>query len=129
MPIEEVGSHGEHKVYKDTNPPEKMGYWGMVRVAGDPPSFGDIRVVLDRVVEKIKRYPEGRSIDRDELIGFLGMVREMTEPAPEGFYYCPYVPLDGEPVINPATFDPTKGIITRFGKKLMAKDALMGDNQ
>ena len=52
-------------------------------------------------------YPE------DEiLVGYKG-----TGPMDAGFMYCPYIPLQQLPTItDPATFQPRKGILTRYGK-------------
>ena len=52
-------------------------------------------------------YPE------DEImIGYKG-----TGPMDSGFVYCPYIPLQQLPTItDPSTFQPRKGILTRYGK-------------
>jgi len=52
-------------------------------------------------------YPE------DEiLIGYKG-----GSPMDAGFMYCPYIPLQMLPTItDPETFQPRKGLITRYGK-------------
>ncbi len=37
-----------------------------------------------------------------------------------GYFYCPYVPLTQTPtVLDPDSFTPRKGLITRYGKKLL----------
>ena len=37
-----------------------------------------------------------------------------------GYFYCPYVPLTQTPVVlDPESFCPKKGILTRYGKKLL----------
>lgn len=97
MALEEIGTAfgGKYKIYQDTNPgPVKMGYSGITRMAGDPPSWSIIQGVLDGTIERIKQYPADKPISRDELLGFLGMLRELTEPAPQGYFFCPYVPQD-----------------------------------
>jgi hypothetical protein len=34
-----------------------------------------------------------------------------------GFFYCPYIPLQPlDTVVDPETFQPRKGILTRYGK-------------
>ena len=48
---------------------------------------------------------------------------EFCTPEPEqlmaGYFYCPYLPLTKTPVVlDPETFSPQKGILTRYGKKL-----------
>ncbi len=56
-------------------------------------------------------YPE------DEImVGYKG-----TGPMDAGFVYCPYIPLQQLPTItDPATFQPRKGILTRYGKAAVA---------
>jgi len=37
-----------------------------------------------------------------------------------GYFYCPYVPLTQTPVVlDPDSFSPRKGLLTRYGKKLL----------
>ena len=52
-------------------------------------------------------YPE------DEIMmGYKG-----TGPMDAGYVYCPYIPLQQLPTItDPSTFQPRKGILTRYGK-------------
>lgn len=41
-----------------------------------------------------------------------------------GYFYCPYVPLTQTPtVLDPESFCPRKGILTRYGKKLLRDGA------
>lgn len=41
-----------------------------------------------------------------------------------GYFYCPYVPLTQTPtVLDPDSFTPRKGILTRYGKKLLREGA------
>jgi hypothetical protein len=41
-----------------------------------------------------------------------------------GYFYCPYVPLTQTPVVlDPDSFMPRKGIMTRYGKKLLREGA------
>jgi len=56
-------------------------------------------------------YPE------DEIfIGYKG-----TGPMDAGYMYCPYIPLQQLPTVtDPATFQPRKGILTRYGKAAVA---------
>lgn len=52
-------------------------------------------------------YPED-----EMMIGYKG-----AGPMDSGFVYCPYIPLQQLPTItDPATFQPRKGILTRYGK-------------
>jgi len=49
----------------------------------------------------------------DEIIvGYKG-----SSPMDAGFFYCPYIPLQPlDTVVDPETFQPRKGILTRYGK-------------
>lgn len=41
-----------------------------------------------------------------------------------GYFYCPYVPLTQTPtVLDPDSFTPRKGLMTRYGKKLLREGA------
>ena len=52
-------------------------------------------------------YPEG-----EILMGYKG-----SGPMDGGFVYCPYIPFQALPTItDPDTFQPRKGILTRYGK-------------
>ena len=104
MGIEQVGTTGDgkYKIYKDTSGGSpKMGYRGISRMAGDKPSFDLIRNTIDGAVQTIRGYPADKPINRDELLGFLGMLRELTEEAPGGYFYCPYNALEKEPQVLP----------------------------
>jgi hypothetical protein len=59
-------------------------------------------------------YPE------DEImIGYKG-----TGPMDAGYVYCPYIPLQQLPTItDPETFQPRKGILTRYGKAAVTPES------
>ena len=59
-------------------------------------------------------YPE------DEiLMGYKG-----SSPMDAGYVYAPYIPLQGLPkVIDPNTFQPRKGLITRYGKAAISPES------
>jgi len=59
-------------------------------------------------------YPE------DEiLMGYKG-----SSPMDAGYVYAPYIPLQGLPkVVDPATFQPRKGLITRYGKAVISPES------
>jgi hypothetical protein len=41
-----------------------------------------------------------------------------------GYFYAPYVPMTQTPVVlDPNSFNPNKGIMSRYGKKLLAEGA------
>lgn len=53
------------------------------------------------------------------LMGFKG-----DSYMDSGYFYCPYVPLTQTPtVLDPDSFTPRKGILTRYGKKLLREGA------
>ena len=59
-------------------------------------------------------YPE------DEImIGYKG-----SGPMDSGFVYCPYIPLQQLPtIVDPSTFQPRKGILTRYGKAAVSPES------
>ena len=59
-------------------------------------------------------YPE------DEiLMGYKG-----SSPMDAGYVYAPYIPLQGLPkVVDPNTFQPRKGLITRYGKAAITPES------
>jgi hypothetical protein len=59
-------------------------------------------------------YPE------DEImIGYKG-----SGPMDAGFVYCPYIPLQQLPtIVDPETFQPRKGILTRYGKAAVTPES------
>jgi hypothetical protein len=59
-------------------------------------------------------YPE------DEImIGYKG-----ASPMDSGYVYCPYIPLQQLPTItDPQTFQPRKGILTRYGKAAVTPES------
>ncbi len=59
-------------------------------------------------------FPQGQI-----LLGYKG-----DSYMDSGYYYCPYVPLTQTPVVlDPESFCPRKGILTRYGKKLLREGA------
>jgi hypothetical protein len=59
-------------------------------------------------------YPE------DEImLGYKG-----SGPMDSGFVYCPYIPLQQLPtIVDPSTFQPRKGILTRYGKAAVTPES------
>jgi hypothetical protein len=46
-----------------------------------------------------------------------------------GYFYAPYLPITKTPVVlDPANFNPTRGILTRYGKKLLNEGSTFYDN-
>jgi len=59
-------------------------------------------------------FPQGQI-----LLGYKG-----DSYMDSGYFYCPYVPLTQTPVVlDPESFCPRKGILTRYGKKLLREGA------
>jgi hypothetical protein len=59
-------------------------------------------------------YPED-----EMMIGYKG-----TGPMDAGYVYCPYIPLQQLPTItDPETFQPRKGILTRYGKAAVTPES------
>jgi hypothetical protein len=55
------------------------------------------------------------------LVGYKG-----SSFMDSGFFYCPYVPLQLTPtVLDPESFNPRKGLITRYGKVIVENGARM----
>lgn len=59
-------------------------------------------------------FPQGQL-----LMGFKG-----NSYMDSGYFYCPYVPLTSTPtVLDPEAFTPRRGLLTRYGKKLLREGA------
>ena len=59
-------------------------------------------------------YPED-----EMMVGYKG-----SGPMDAGYVYCPYIPLQQLPTItDPATFQPRKGILTRYGKAAVTPES------
>jgi len=60
-------------------------------------------------------YKDPLQGDGKLLMGYKG-----TSVLDAGYFYAPYIPITQTPVVlDPSTFQPTKGIITRYGKRLL----------
>ena len=65
-----------------------------------------------KLAGKYDLYVDPMYPDDEIMIGYKG-----TGPMDSGFVYCPYIPLQQLPTItDPSTFQPRKGILTRYGK-------------
>ena len=79
---------------------------GPTNMGGDQIQYvGKFAGKYDLIVDPM--FPE------DEIIvGYKG-----NSPMDAGFFYCPYIPLQPlDTVVDPETFQPRKGILTRYGK-------------
>jgi hypothetical protein len=69
---------------------------------------------------KIKLYKDPLFPNCKILMGFKG-----SSVLDAGFFYAPYIPLLSTPtVLDPNSFTPNKGIMTRYGKKLIEDGGL-----
>lgn len=69
---------------------------------------------------KIKLYKDPLFPNCKILLGFKG-----NSVLDSGYFYAPYIPLLSTPtVIDPNTFSPNKGVMTRYGKKLIEDGGL-----
>jgi hypothetical protein len=69
---------------------------------------------------KLKLYKDPLFPNCKILLGFKG-----NSVLDSGYFYAPYIPLLSTPtVLNPDSFTPSKGIMTRYGKKLIEDGGL-----
>jgi hypothetical protein len=69
---------------------------------------------------KLKLYKDPLFPNCKILMGFKG-----SSVLDSGYFYAPYIPLLGTPtVLDPNSFTPNKGIMTRYGKKLIEDGGL-----
>jgi hypothetical protein len=69
---------------------------------------------------KLKLYKDPLFPNCKILLGFKG-----NSVLDSGYFYAPYIPLLSTPtVLDPNTFTPNKGIMTRYGKKLIEDGGL-----
>jgi hypothetical protein len=69
---------------------------------------------------KLKLYKDPLFPNSKILMGFKG-----TSILDAGYFYAPYIPLLSTPtVMDPSSFTPNKGIMTRYGKKLIEDGGL-----
>lgn len=76
-------------------------------------SFADEHRLVDRLAQEINE-----EIDH-EIMADL-QVAANNRPTDVGYFYAPYTPLLRTPVLlNPNEFDSRRGIITRYGRRLL----------
>ncbi len=69
---------------------------------------------------KLKLYKDPLFPNCKILMGFKG-----SSVLDSGYFYAPYIPLLSTPtVLDPNSFTPNKGIMTRYGKKLIEDGGL-----
>jgi hypothetical protein len=65
-----------------------------------------------RVFGKYELFIDPMFPSDEILMGYKG-----ASPMDSGFVYCPYIPLQQLPTVtDPESFQPRKGILTRYGK-------------
>ena len=71
------------------------------------------------VANRYRLYKDPLFPNNQILMGYKG-----DSYMDSGYFYCPYVPLTQTPtVLDPESFCPRKGILTRYGKKLLREGA------
>ncbi|MDP1712545.1 MAG: hypothetical protein Q8K86_08820 [Candidatus Nanopelagicaceae bacterium] len=81
----------------------------------------DIGIVKAGTIQgKLRVYKDPLFPNCKVLLGFKG-----SSVLDAGYFYAPYIPLLSTPtVMDPNTFTPNKGILTRYGKKLIEDGGL-----
>jgi hypothetical protein len=93
------------------------GVGGESRVTG-PTNMGTNITFKGKVFGKYDLYIDPLYPDDEILMGYKGNAMD------GGFIYCPYIPLEMLPnVVDPETFQPRKGIMTRYGKIAITPEA------
>jgi hypothetical protein len=71
--------------------------------------------MIDREPQEISLRDSRFNPDKDYLMGYKG-----NSYLDAGYFYAPYIPMTTSPVVlDPNSFTPQKGILTRYGKKLL----------
>jgi hypothetical protein len=71
------------------------------------------------ISNKWKLYKDPLFPTNQILLGYKG-----DSYMDSGYFYCPYVPMTQTPVVlDPESFCPRKGLLTRYGKKLLREGA------
>jgi hypothetical protein len=81
----------------------------------------DIGITSSGTIQgKIKLYKDPLFPQCKALMGFKG-----SSMLDSGYIYCPYIPLLATPtVLDPNSFTPNRGLMTRYGKKLVEDGGL-----
>lgn len=81
----------------------------------------DIGITSSGTIQgKIKLYKDPLFPQCKALMGFKG-----SSMLDSGYIYCPYIPLLATPtVLDPNSFTPNRGLLTRYGKKLVEDGGL-----
>jgi len=115
---------GEWRIYEDKTPPEERDKIVF------PNLITSTRKLTELVAYKLWEdagRPHGRSdefwFEAERQLDEAGYDLRYPTLMGKGIICCPYVPADmKEPVIDP-DYDPKRGILTRYGKKLLRDQA------
>ena len=93
---------------------------GGMQAAHAPTNIGNTSIEYKgKFASKYDLYVDPLYPDDEILVGYKG-----ANPMDAGFVYAPYIPLQQLPTItDPETFQPRKGLITRYGKAAVAPAA------
>ena len=92
---------------------------GGIEKADGPTNMGATIQFKGKLAGKYDLYIDVLYPEDEILMGYKG-----AGPMDAGFIYCPYIPIELLPnVIDPETFQPRKGIMTRYGKVAIAPES------
>lgn len=92
---------------------------GGIEKADGPTNMGSQIQFKGKLAGKYDLYIDVLYPEDEILMGYKG-----NGPMDGGFIYCPYIPLELLPnVVDPETFQPRKGIMTRYGKVAIAPES------
>ena len=92
---------------------------GGIEKADGPSNMGQQIQFKGKLAGKYDLYVDPTYPEDEILMGYKG-----AGPMDAGFIYCPYIPLELLPnVVDPETFQPRKGIMTRYGKVAIAPES------
>jgi hypothetical protein len=85
---------------------------GLAREDGPSNMGGDQIQYVGKFAGKYDLVVDPMFPEDEIIVGYKG-----SSPMDAGFFYCPYIPLQPlDTVVDPETFQPRKGILTRYGK-------------
>lgn len=102
---------GSFRIYEDKGAPNVLNFVGIEHPISEEQVIPTLQKVLDRTIERLQlKADEGMVYaGLQETIGFLETLLELTVPE-QGYICCPDVSEE------------TKGILTKYGKKLLEKE-------
>ena len=93
---------------------------GGIRQEGSPTNMGGTSIEhRGKFAGKYDLYVDPLYPEDEILMGYKG-----SGPMDSGYVYCPYIPMQQLPtIVDPATFQPRKGILTRYGKAAVTPES------